>query len=88
VLLSPWQFVALSPTQIGSQLWKSVTAGELTTAAINNSDLLYTWGSTNNGQLGGPGSGSYVNRSSPVQVGTSSWTLVSTGQVNTVGFTK
>lgn len=39
---------------------------------------LYTWGYNANGQLGN-GDAALLNQSSPVQIGTSSWTVIGTG---------
>ena len=46
------------------------------TAAIRSDGLLFTWGSNHYGQLG---QNNTINRSSPVQVGSNSWTQVSAG---------
>lgn len=67
-----------SPVQIGTSSWTQVsiesgTSGNLYTAAIRVDGGLFTWGSNVGGRLG---SGTTVNRSSPVQVGTSSWSQV------------
>jgi alpha-tubulin suppressor-like RCC1 family protein len=42
---------------------------------------LFTWGFNGNGQLG---DGTNSSRSSPVQIGSSSWTIVQTGGTHTV----
>jgi alpha-tubulin suppressor-like RCC1 family protein len=71
-----------SPTQIGTDSWSSVSVGKSFRAfvgAIRNDGALFTWGSNTNGELG---LGDTINRSSPTQVGTSSWTSVSAGRFN------
>ena len=67
-----------SPVQIGTSSWSMVSAGGLTSAAIlaNGSGALFTWGLGTSGQLG---DGTTINKSSPVQIGTSSWNFVSAG---------
>ena len=73
-----------SPVQIGDPAisWQTAVAGGYQSATLNSTNLLYTWGRNNRGQLG---SGSTVNRSSLVQVGGSSWTALSMGMSHTVG---
>lgn len=65
-----------SPVQVsGGGSWSMVSVGQLFTAAIKTTFGLFTWGNNNaGGQLG---SGDTLARSSPVQVGTSSWTVIS-----------
>jgi alpha-tubulin suppressor-like RCC1 family protein len=62
--------------------------------AINNLGLLYSWGLNNVGQLGQvtgiATNGDTISRSSPTQIGTSSWTTVSAGNsftnaINAIG---
>jgi len=67
-----------SPVLIGSSSWAVVACGGTHTAAITSTGALFTWGLNNNGQLGSnlPTTSA---RSSPVQVGTSSWTQVTVG---------
>ena len=75
-----------SPTQIGTSSWTLVSAGTSFTYAIRSDSGLFTWGLNTNGQLGLTNinaAGDTVTRSSPVQVGTSSWTFIATG--NTIG---
>jgi alpha-tubulin suppressor-like RCC1 family protein len=65
-----------SPVQIGTSSWTNLGASNGThMGAIFIDGRLYMWGSTGTGQLGqsGAGTGSY---SSPMIVGTSSWTMV------------
>ena len=77
-----------SPVQVGTSSWTivsgSVATGTLVSTlacvgAIRSDGALFTWGNNNAGQLG---DGTILHRSSPVQVGTSSWTKVSAGDVS------
>ena len=65
-----------SPTQVGTGTqWDSVVTSSYQTKsiyAINSSKLLFSWGSNTVSQLGLPGG----DRSSPTQIGSSSWSLV------------
>lgn len=54
--------------------WTSVAGNSNFTVAIRNDGLLFAWGINTNGQLG---DFTTINRSSPVQIGTSSWLMVS-----------
>ena len=67
-----------SPVQIGTGSWKFVSSGYNCTYAIDINDQLWTFGRNSHGQLGLNISTS-INRSSPVQVGTSSWIMVTGG---------
>ena len=82
---------SLSWSQIGTQSWTKIGTGNLTATGITVDNLLWTWGNNANGQLGirdvasrssptlvGP-VGLLLTRSSPVQIGTSSWTAISAG---------
>ena len=71
-----------SPVQLGTSSWTFVSAGVRqlilpVTAAIRSDGALFIWGRGQNGPLG---TNDTINRSSPVQLGTSSWTAVSVGQ--------
>jgi alpha-tubulin suppressor-like RCC1 family protein len=70
-----------SPVQIGTSSWTAVAAASSYGAAIRSDGGLFTWGGNVVGQLG-DGSATTVNRSSPVQVGTSSWTQISASDGN------
>ena len=59
--------------QIGTSSWSSVAAGPFTTLGILSTGALFAWGFNGVGNLG---LSVTTNRSSPVQVGTSSWTQV------------
>lgn len=72
-----------SPIQIGTSSWTLVSAQNYHVAALRQGDLaLFTWGVGENGQLGQ--GNTTVNRSSPVQIGTSSWTAISAGTFGTI----
>ena len=78
-----------SPVQIGSSSWTMVAATATSatvgfSAAIDITGALYVWGSNTVGNLG---DGTTINKSSPVQIGTSSWTTVSVGLSHTAGIT-
>ena len=51
--------------QIGTNKWKKISAGRISGYAIREDNTLWAWGRNNNGQLG---DGTVTNRSSPVQV--------------------
>ncbi len=75
------------PEMVGTSSWIMVTAGASTTTtgfalAIRADNALFGWGFGNNGQLG---FNDILNRSSPVQVGTSSWNFVAAGGQGTFG---
>ncbi len=62
-----------SPTQIGTDNSWTIVGGN---GAIRNDGSLWTWGTNLYGQLGINAPTSGFNRSSPVQVGTSSWIMI------------
>lgn len=66
------------------QSWTQISYGGTHTLAIRNDGILFTWGLNNAGQLG---DGTTVNKSSPVQVGTTSWTDVSAGVSHSIALT-
>ena len=74
-----------APVQIGSpNSWNLVAAGSSFSMATGSTGLLYTWGLGTSGQLGGAGTGTTVasnntSRSSPSQVGASSWSAIASG---------
>ena len=61
--------------------WSKISSGGLHTAAIRSDGTLFTWGRNTEGQLGDT---TTVNRSSPVQVGTSSWNSIGAGLSHTI----
>ena len=70
-----------SPVQIGTSSWTVVSAGFSHGAAITTDGKLYTWGGNTYGALGDFTPTTVAGfRSSPVQVGTSSWTSISVGE--------
>jgi alpha-tubulin suppressor-like RCC1 family protein len=72
-----------SPVQIGTSSWSMVSAGFSTFAAIRIDGALFTWGYNRYGQMGNNVGGTLIDTSSPVQIGTSSWTKVSSGSTYT-----
>ena len=67
-----------SPIQIGTSSWTAVAADDLNTIAIRSDGALFTWGSNSSAQLGN-GDSAFATQSSPIQIGTSSWTTVAAG---------
>jgi alpha-tubulin suppressor-like RCC1 family protein len=67
-----------SPVQIGTSSWTAVASNgrKNSVMAIRADGGLFTWGLNDQGQLG---LGDTTNRSSPVQVGTASWTAIASG---------
>lgn len=74
-------------TQIGTLSWKSISVGASHTVAIRSDGLLYTWGSNLYGSIGANDTLRDNNRSSPVQIGSSSWSLVDAKGFHTVALT-
>jgi len=74
---------SLSPIQIGAS-WKQLSVGGFHVLGIKSNNLLYAWGLNNSGQLG---DGTYLTRSSPVQVGLGySWNNISAGASHSLEF--
>ena len=74
-----------SPVQIGAGTWKFVAGGANLRQlffGITTSDLLFAWG-RNNSQ-GFLGDGSTIDRSSPVQIGTETWSSAAAGETQCV----
>jgi alpha-tubulin suppressor-like RCC1 family protein len=67
-----------SPVQIGNSSWVAVAAGIVTSLAIRSDNKLFSWGRSDFGEFGNGTYGYFARRSSPVQVGTSNWSAVST----------
>jgi alpha-tubulin suppressor-like RCC1 family protein len=64
-----------------SKSWNVISAGASNSLGITGDGRLYAWGFNSSGQLGDD---TTINKSSPVQVGTSSWVAVSTGLNHTL----
>ena len=73
-----------SPTQIGTNSWSSVISTRNNLFAIRSDGSLWGAGLNSAGQLA-QGLGDTIARSSPVQIGTSSWTAVAAGGSNVLG---
>jgi len=79
-----------SPVQIGSSSWNIISAAADTSStgdpvlAIDGNGRLFAWGGNFYGQLG---DNTTVNKSSPIQIGSSSWSMVNTGTYLTFGKT-
>ena len=56
--------------------WSFIAAGQTNSGAITTNGALYTWGDNTNGRLG---DGTIAPKSSPVQIGTSSWSFLDLG---------
>jgi len=80
-------FPRSSPTQIGALTdWAQVSSGQNFCTAIKTTGTLWSWGSNASGRLG-QNIAYYINRSSPVQVGSlATWSLIGQGfrAVNTL----
>jgi alpha-tubulin suppressor-like RCC1 family protein len=73
-------FLVSSPIQIGALTnWSKVNSGKYHTTAIKTDGTLWTWGQNDAGELG---QNNRVMRSSPVQVGTGTWSEVSPGYMS------
>lgn len=72
-------------TQVGGQEWRSVDTAKGSTSAahtlaIKTDGSLWAWGYNSNGQLGDGTSGTNNNKSSPIQVGSSTdWVKIQAG---------
>ena len=76
------QSSSLTPTQIGTDTWKTVTGGLFTSFGVKTNGTLWAWGRNQNGQLG---LGDTTNRNAPTQIGTdTNWATVSTGYNTTI----
>ena len=69
----------VTPLQVGTSSWSAVSAGTLHSLAIRADNTLWSMGYNNSGNLGIGTAGGATSRSSPVQVGTSSWLAVDAG---------
>ena len=76
----------VSPIQIGTSSWTQISVGKTSNSlamislAIRSDGALFAWGNNGSGQLG---DGTIITRSSPVQIGSSSWTQISAGTTST-----
>ena len=71
------------PVQIGTANdWGSVSAGLWSSFAIKTNGTLWAWGENS---YGGLGDGSFIDKPSPIQIGSSSWSSVSARDGYTVG---
>lgn len=73
-----------SPVQIGTSSWSMIAAGRSHTLAIKADGTLWAWGANASGELADaiPIGGA---RSSPVQLGTSSWSFITAGYASSAG---
>lgn len=73
--------IVYEPKQVGTSSWMSIgSAAGFVVAAIRSDGALFTWGEDDITRLDYVGDG--IVRSSPVQIGTSSWTMVVGGTLN------
>ncbi|CAB4122862.1 Regulator of chromosome condensation (RCC1) repeat [uncultured Caudovirales phage] len=74
-----------TPVSVGALTnWREVSAGGLHVAAVKTNGTAWCWGDNDYGQLGNNDT-SYLNRSSPVQVGVlTNWQQISAGWTHTV----
>ena len=68
-----------SPVQVGSSSWTLVAADYFNSFAIRSDGALFAWGTNQFGTIGDSTSGTQTAKSSPVQIGTSSWIAVNIG---------
>jgi alpha-tubulin suppressor-like RCC1 family protein len=70
-----------SPVQIGAlTTWSQIASGTSFSLAIKTDGTMWSWGRSNNGQLGLGEGGAYAARSSPVQIGAlTTWSKVVAG---------
>jgi alpha-tubulin suppressor-like RCC1 family protein len=73
-----------SPVQVGTSSWTVVNTSSTSThvSAVRSDNLLFMWGNNANGELG---DGTLTTRSSPTQIGSDVWTLLSPGRGSTHG---
>lgn len=75
-------FIVLFCTISNAQCWQSISAGYQSTLAIKSDGTLWAWGDNDFGQLG---TGNFVAKNSPTQVGTdTNWKEVSCGENHAV----
>ena len=80
--VSPINALYIVPQKIGQSSWTAVTAGKKFSVAIRQDGTMWSWGDNNGANLGlsGPGNIDISPRSSPTQIGTSSWSAVSANE--------
>jgi len=73
-----------SPVQIGAlTTWSQIAGGSTHSMALKTDGTIWTWGRNSFGQLGD--STGYVNKSSPVQVGSlTTWSQINTGGLHNI----
>ena len=71
-----------NPSLISNNVYGQVNAGQSNTQVLTLSGLLYAWGLNSTGQLG---DGTTINKSNPVQVGTSSWSIIASNYASGIG---
>ncbi len=65
-----------NPIQIGTDTWKTVSAGSVHSLAIKSDGTLWAWGRNSEGQLG---DGTTVAKSIPVLISSDNWKAISAG---------
>jgi alpha-tubulin suppressor-like RCC1 family protein len=73
-----------SPVQVGASAWTAIAAGTLHSVAIRSGGSLFAWGINLYGELGNGESGWGTQKSSPVQIGSSTWTAIAGGTYHTL----
>ena len=79
-----------SPTQLGGTTWSTVSAGGVHTASVKTDNTIWLWGSNHLPAYpewiyyGVIGMNDTVNRSSPTQLGGTTWRSVSCGDSHTI----
>jgi len=64
--------------QVGASSWSQISAGDFHAYAIRSDSGLFTWGKNDQGQLG-QNIATTIHRSSPVQIGAGTWSVISAG---------
>jgi alpha-tubulin suppressor-like RCC1 family protein len=65
-------------TQVGTSSWTQISAGDFHAYAIRTGGGLFAWGKNDQGQLG-LSIATTIHRSSPVQIGAGTWSVISAG---------
>ena len=74
-----------SPTQVPGTTWNKIESGFRRTHAIKTDGTLWSWGYGNYGYFGNNTSGSFNQRSSPVQTPGTTWSEVHDAQYHVIG---